>query len=357
MPQMETAFTDELAKLALGVPSFSGLKGGLQAVRGYLGRSASGIGAGAGVGALAGTGVGAVGGAVSGYQQAQREGGSGVLGALGGAGSGAWRGATTGAALGAGAGLAAGGRFDKSINALTSSSSKNPFGVAARFGQRQLHGVTGLVPGGAARGTAQYRQGIRSMRDDSNVYGMAGQLREHATDAGKKALEAIRTGGAEVNMGQLRGMLNITPQNQGQLNNMLNSLGAAAEAESKGLTNLPGVISNLAKGNVKDVWNLGVANQWNNQGVIGKGLVGLSALGAGSAALTPADETSGYAERIGRDTAAGLGMVATPFLSMAGADALSRGTGAIGGTIGRGIDALTGTGRIAPQQPYTGSSQ
>ena len=107
---------------------------------------------GGGLGALGAAGGGVMGGAtggIQGYRQAQEEGQSGLLGALGGVARGAAKGGALGLAAGGLAGAAGGARSQKLVRRL--SAGKDRIGGISRFGERQVHSLTGALPQGMSR--------------------------------------------------------------------------------------------------------------------------------------------------------------------------------------------------------------
>lgn len=110
----------------------------------------SSIGALLGPGAALGAAAGGLGGAVHGYRKAKEQGSSGVMGGLGGALSGA----QTGALVGGTAGIAAGALRPQLGKALIerAGDKDGALGALTRFGQRQVHAVTGHGDINALRG-------------------------------------------------------------------------------------------------------------------------------------------------------------------------------------------------------------
>ena len=124
-------------------------------------KSLKGLGSGAGMGSLVGAGAGGLIGGVHRYSQNRREGagvGEAALGSLGGAARGALRGAAVGAVGGGALGAARPG-------ALKPFEEMKRLGTMSRFGQRQVHSLTGVGDkayvrsiGGGASGTARELQ-------------------------------------------------------------------------------------------------------------------------------------------------------------------------------------------------------
>lgn len=162
-----------------------------------------------------------------------------------------------------------------------------------RFGQRQLHSVSGYVPKGET---------IESIG--------AG-----AADA-RKALKNA-TGGAEKERARA-------------------ALKAEVDAQNKGLTNIPGFAKSLVK-DPKGTIGTALRQQWDGVSPLGKALtVGLPAAGLASDALS--DDDGHKKERIGAgiaSTAAGLVTGSMPFV---GSMAAGMGAGYLGGRIGHVFD-------------------
>lgn len=191
-------------------------------------------------------------------------------------------------------------------------------GAASRFGQRQLHALTGHVPEG----------GLRAIR--AGAYGAEQNL--------ARALKSAPGDVAAASKG----------------------LAAAQKAEQMGLTSIPGFAKSLAK-DPKGTLRTGAAEQWHNMPGWAKAVtVGLPALDVGHALATPDNpDGPGKGERIGRGlagAAAGLTMGAIPMTT----GILAQGAVAgLGGRLGRGVDAVrrrASGGISAPRDntPYNG---
>jgi len=196
-------------------------------------RGLGGVGAGAGVGALGGGAVGAV----QGYRHARQRGedrGSALLGAVKGVGGGAARGALLG---GAGAGALEAGGID-AAKRLTSLPVAGAFG---RFGQRQMHGLTGWTAKGFGN-----TEGVRSL-------GLG------ASHTAKHLEELNATGvvGRELEQAQ-------------------KAHAAAVKSESMGLSHLPGTLRSLATSPIETV-KAGLKEQWHAGGHGTKALIAIPA--------------------------------------------------------------------------------
>lgn len=315
--RMMVSFQDELEKRALSLPPALGRVGA------FLKQQAGATGAGAGVGALGGGLVGAGVQGVRGYQRAKDEGASTGQALLSGATqglSGASTGAMVGAGIGGAAGLAGGARARGLAERAVGGGTWNPLAASARFGQRQLHSVTGYANAKTPEGLKQ----LRAMR------GGAYQAQERA-DAARKALDQARWSGAS--NAALQGA-------HKELNMATQGLQAAEKAEAMGLTSVPGYLRSLAS-NPVDTIRTGVAEQWRGSGLGGKLLfAGFPVAGAVGEAMSPSEEGGpGRLERTGKALAGGLAFGAAP-IPMVGMGLLSSGAEQVGGLLGAGGDAL-----------------
>ena len=316
------SFEREFTKTALPLRGL--LTGAGRLLRKGVGSAGSGMGLGTGVGALAG----AAKGGYEGYQQDKELGGSGWGGALSGAGEGAMSGAATGAAVGGGVGLAAGAKGGRLANALTGAAKrKGPVGSFARFGQRQVHGFTGMVPGGAQRGTAEYRKAFDDLKFSGGSKDVANQLA-----GAEKQLQKAQAAGNTKAVNKATKALERTKSRYQ----------TALETEDKGLTNLPGMLRSMgSKDGVKDIWRLGVKPQLKDQGIMGKAMVAVPLAAAGSEAMTSqADdpEGRGRAERTLGALGSAAGYTVAPLMPISAVEAMGRGLGTAGEYAGKGID-------------------
>lgn len=276
-----------------------------------------GASGGAGAGGLVGGVLGAGEGAVRGYREAKEQGaptGQALSGALSGAlqtgSKRSLQGALAGAALGGGgAGLQK--DLPGKLNVL-------PYvGAGSRFGQRQLHSLTGWTPKG----------GVQAIR--GGAYS-AGQNVEKTRDV----LRQARKKGTSV------------PKAKKELSKAREALEASTKAEQMGLTSLPGYAKAL-RADPKAALRAGFEEQYKSMGP------GLRALTYGGTAasvggeLTRDDPTAGRLERTGRSLGAGLPFLAGPLplaATMVAGPALSAGLGAAG----KGVDKVTGA--LTPKQ-------
>jgi hypothetical protein len=285
-------FGDELEKIA-------GLADFVAKNRGALGSAGAFLGHGAALGA----GIGAVHGAVKNYEDMRERGagvgtsiGAGALGGLGGAVSGGTRGALVGAAAGGALGHFRPEQAESLRKSLSSTS--NPLGALGRFGQRQMHGLTGLKPA----------EGLSS--------------------------DAIR--GGSWASGRAASAEKATAKDH-----MLHGL--QQEVEAKGLDNLPGIVNAMRGDDRVGALKTLAKHQWHNGDILTKATIAGSGLGLGAAALMPeAKDGPGKGESIGTAAGGMIGSLAGSALPMfPGQLAMSAGQGA-GRRVGRTIDWLRG---------------
>jgi hypothetical protein len=194
------------------------------AIRAAVQRGLGGVGAGAGAGALAGAGLGGL----RGYHKAREE-GAGVGEALLHGAGGAAHGASTGALVG-GAGLGAleaSGVAPGLYGRL--GGMKGPIGAGARFGERQVHALTGWTPKGffSPEGARQIGAGAADA---------AARLARDASPEARKAFDA------------------------------------AERAEGMGITSLPGFVRSVREHGLGKTMAAGAADQWHAGGRLGKAL-------------------------------------------------------------------------------------
>jgi hypothetical protein len=254
-----------------------GFQNGLtkEALSPVLARVAPALGSGAGAGGLLGLAGGAGYGATKPYLEARRRGagvGEAALHGLGGAFGGAAKGALLGAGIGGLglSGLAALGRGTGVAGRLAAGG--GPLGAAARFGQRQVHGVTGWTP----------EAGLRTIR--GGAWGAQQRARE--------LRESVRKGKFKPTWFQrVRGV----PEGEAAAKAQVSArkyLEAARKAEQMGLTSIPGYARSLAKQPVKTL-KAGLGEQWHAMGPFGRSLIyGYPVVGT-AGALAQRDEPGG----------------------------------------------------------------
>lgn len=293
--------------------------GGLK-IASRLSSALGGAGAGMGLGA----GLGMLGGGVAGGVQAYRgarEGGAAPGEALGSALGGAGRGAVAGGALGAAggalggavAGSAAPGLIEAGRAAVTGA--RGPVGAFARFGQRQVHGLTGHVPEG----------GLEAIRHGAST-------RRAAVDAAEANLDrVISEGGKPGLMARLRGQSGVE-EAAGGVRRANQAYGAGAEAERRGITSLPG----YAKGLLADpagTLRAGFRDQWHGMSPGMKALtVAAPAMDLAAGAPEGEPQPSGL-QRAGRAALGVAGMALSPLPQ--GTQLLVQGAPALAGMVHR----------------------
>lgn len=287
-------------------------------------------GIGSGAGALGGLGAAAGGviGGVRAYRQAREQGATGqeaLAGSIGGAGRGALVGGAAGALAGGVAGHLSPGLGEK----LT----QTPYaGAPARFGQRQVHAVTGWEPKG----------GIEAIR------GGAWQAKQNLAGAQAKAVSDVAKREAKgLPADKVRAAANDLHIAQAD-----RAASAAQAGQDAGLTSIPGYVKALAK-DPKGTISKGLKEQWHGAGPGVKALtVGLPALGAAQAALSDeGPDGPGKAERIGRGLLPAAAGMASGQLPFAGQVLVGGAAGAIGAGAGRAVDRLRGRKVPPPYKP------
>lgn len=340
-------FFEQLQKEALTAPVssiMSGLvrKGGLHAAQAGLG---SGLGLGLGAGAVGG---GAVGGLQS-YRQAREEGAT-SLGALGGAFRGALRGSLRGAALGgvlgAGGGAVLGAAAPTRVIKATRGLAKDPSSVGglSRFGQRQVHSLTGWRPGGATSsiesigaGAHNARKGVQQVTEAlAKSPELEAVVRAHAQGpaAVETARQALRQGPGS------------------KLTDAYKALHAAETTQRMGLTSVPGYVKSVGKNGLLPTVATGVKEQWQAAGPKGKALMlALPAMSMAGTLKAPENVTGrGKGETIGRLAGNTLGSLAAP-MSLSGGLLLGSAFEHAGGALGKGVDKLRGRRPATQQDP------
>lgn len=212
-------------------------------------------------------------------------------------------------------------------------------GVAKRFGQRQVHGLTGWTPQGFMNPA-----GIREMR--------AG-----ATEAAERLTAAERSvapGPGKYRPGLVDRVLGRGPEQvqrnaveakHNELSQARKAYQSAQKAEDMGLTSLPGYARALAQ-HPGEALRTGFAEQWHGMGPGGKALmVGLPGLGVASELSKPGEPGGpGRFERAGTR----LGELAYTMgpLPLSGQVALGVGAGSIAKRMGKLFDKKKPVGHI-----------
>lgn len=296
--QAELMKTASLGATLAGVGKYLGSTGG----RKTLGLA----GAMGGHGAAIGAGIGGIYKGYKGYSDAKEQGQDteGALKAGLGAGvGGAMSGALYGGIAGAGAGAAV-GRYHPKADQLREalSTEKNWTGSLGRFGQRQMHGITGVTP----------EKGLESIRGGS----WRSQL----------DFDAIKAKGGDITKAQ-------------------KTLDVDKAMAGGGLTSVPGIAKTFL-GKNKDVSRTEavkrmLGHQWHSQGAGGKALmVGMTGLPLMSA-LTSSSE-GGKGEQVGNIIGSTAGAVVGSALPFYPQGKLMEYSGAAGKKIGKGVDWALG---------------
>lgn len=269
------AFQGELAKMA--APSS------------VLGTAGALGGVGLGAGALLGAGVGGV----RKYQQAREEGltrGQALRAGFSGAVSGGGKGAIAGGALGLAGGGALGhfspGAGDSIRQTLNATG--GPAGSFSRFGQRQVHGLTGYAEGHLG----EIRHGAWA--------------KQQAEEAAKKHLDSVRAGA--VAPGRLESgvnkLLGRTPVDaaEKQLQQAVKAREVAEKAEQMGLTSVPGYLKSLGTNGVGATLGTAGADFWHSADPLTKAMTVAGGAGVVREAVRsedPEHEGRGRLRRVG----------------------------------------------------------
>ncbi len=296
-----SAFRDELEKTASLWSS----------VRRVGQRALGGVGSGAGIGGAAGAAIGGGAGAVSEYRRAKSEGATGGAAALRGA-TGAMHGAGRGALIGGiagGAGLGALNAAKLGPSARTIAKRDGVIGSLGRFGQRQVHSLTGWTPGSNAS------RGRRLLKLRTSETAKARRVARAAVATSKNPAKAKE-----------------------QLARAIKADQAARRAEALGLTNLPGAIKSIATRPGQSL-RAAIGDQWHGSGAKGKALLlGLPATELAGSMTGPKKDKQGRGrwERAGSSLGT-LGLALGP-LPLAGSLMASSALGAAGERAGRFAD-------------------
>ena len=321
-------------------------------------------------------GIGAVGGALAGagvkgvqaYRDAKEQGagtGGAALHSLMGAAGGAQRGAMIGGAAGFGAGALAGAVRPGQASALRGRLSEMAgIGGAARFGQRQVHAVSGWRPDQADASSIRQlgigahgaEQRLKGAVEHANFLhhaldqraGRAGQLQ----DLIKKDPSLV--GKLQSLGGQSEGQLRLDwLKAQREVRSARDGYDSAYRAEHRGLSSIPGLVqyASTNPGGAVDTLRNGFKEQWNSMSPGWKAMmIGAPLAEAGVAAMSPEQEGQpGKGARIGSslaNAAVGATMGAIP---MTTANLLINpvASGA-GKLIGAGVDRLRSRHAPAP---------
>jgi len=267
--------------------------------------------------ALGGAGGGALGGAVGAYRgarQAQEDGGSALRGGLGGAMQGAAFGATAGAALG-GAGGALAGQAGANL-AKSYAARKGTVGALSRFGQRQVHSLTGALPEGFANRSGAIR----------SIGAGGADVAERLKDVGEKLVGAA---------GKKRSSLLKKQQGLGR------ALQGATAAEEAGMTSIPGLFGAMMKPKQLASGVTGAAKQqWHGAG----GVSGKATAAGVPLALVGGEAARGGEPGEGSRAERSLGMLgdSLPYAMLPMATGGAMALGALAGKGGRALGRRVG---------------
>lgn len=276
------------------------------------------------VGGAGGAGIGALAGGYRGYQKAKEDGGSGFAGAL----SGGVRGAATGGALGAAAGgLAGAGGGAKAQNLVRAlSKGKGKAGTISRFGERQVHSLTGAMPKGLGKA-----EGLRAMGASPSA------------NAAERVLEAMANSKDAVK--------------DKTVASLTKAMGYADKTEALGMTSLPGTIKAFATKPVQAL-KAGAGREWYGSPSKGGKLMNIGVPAGFVAAEAARSSKAGEEGRASRTlSAAGY---AAPFsvtpMGFAGATAASMLLGGLGSKAGKLVPGKKKLGQNpGPPVPEEGS--
>lgn len=306
------AFNDELEKV--GAPA-----GILQ----RLGQRALAGGSTAALGGTAGAGLGALAGGVKGYRQAKEQGGSGLAGALAGGMRGAALGGGLGAAAGGAGGMLAGKRGIQ--HARQMAKREGALGAISRFGQRQVHGVTGALPGGFRSRSAAVRSIGAGGADISKRLSETGKSLRTAKGPARKKLMAQRQS------------LRKAEQH-------------ARKAEELGMTSVPGFFRTMATGKGIEGMKATLGQQWHGSPSVGGKLMTFGMPAGFMAAEAARKSQPGESSRGARAAQSFVDMAPYTLTAMPLAGATLLGTGLSAG--GKAVGRLLRRKRPAEPPPY-----
>ena len=275
------------------------------------------IGSGAGVGMTAGGLAGALGGGVSRYREARRSGedvGNSVVGGLSGAVSGGLHGAALGGAAGALGGGAA-TAMGKDLSMLGQRGGM--IGAGSRFGQRQVHSVTGMLS----------PQELRDIR--------GGSFDAHAARA-----RAVGKYVASPSPGALKDVERAAKATQAS------DAVTGMQDPTMNLTSIPGYLRAAQEHGAKQVLKAGLKEQMRNthpaMAAMMIGAPALSAVGTLASKKETDDQGRGRFERLGKEVGNVAGGVAGGVMPVVGQSIVGGTLGRAGQLAGRGIDKLRG---------------
>lgn len=253
-----SSFQEELAKMA--APST------------ILGTGGALGGLGVGVGGILGAGIGGV----RKYQQAREEGGT-RLQAMGAGLSGAYSGGTTGALAGGALGMAGGSALGhlapETGNAIVKNLNAREGipGAFARFGQRQVHGLTGYAEGHLG----DIRHGAWASR--------------RAEEAARAELSAARAGTSQPGLiasgvNKVLGRTHVEAA-KSNLAKAVNARKVSEEVERMGMTSVPGYLRSMKQNGVGTTLGTAAKDFWSNADPLTKAMAVGSGYGVVSEAM------------------------------------------------------------------------
>lgn len=261
-------------------------------------------------------------------------------------------GRSTGDAMGkALGGAVSGGLLGAGAAGITHAVSPSTTGSIARFGQRQVHGLTGWTPEG----------GIRAMRDgayDAAERLTAAQKAMHEAHEGMGLLQAGKAIPAKhIHAGKTLEQIQAhMPEVQKELTKAHDSYEAMSRAEQMGLTSIPGTFKSIRQHGLLPTLSAGWNAQIKGTGPVEKALqIGLPAVGLASAIRSdagPDEEGRGKAERVGEQVGQVVGNVAGGAIPIVGQMLVGEGAGRAGKAVGRLVDRFTGQPIPASQGDY-----
>lgn len=241
-------------------------------------------------------------------------------------------------ARGAAIGTAAGGAAGAGLGAVAPGAA----GAVSRFGQRQLHSLTGWKPSGGLHsiraGAYDARQALHGAQQSAHELGHFDNAMRGAphslTDESMQRLKAL----SPTDLAAHRTAVNA------QLGKAQRAASAAERAEQMGLTSIPGVVKSIKNHGLVPTAVAGAAEQWHSGSNLDKALsFGLPAYGMANAIRGNGDPSLGQAEGVGQQAGEVVGGLVGAPLPFIGQMALQEGMGRIGKGVGKLVDRVRGT--------------
>jgi len=268
-------------------------------------------GVGGTLGALGGAGYGARQGYTEAKERGEGTGHAALQAALHGVG-----GAAKGGVLGAAVGGVAGGAASKALNPDWLTQRDGIIGAGARFGQRQMHSLTGAL----------------SPAELEKVRGGAYGARK-AHEAAQGALHAA----------WIKDPSTVGPAVSGAVK-AKKGLEAAEKVQSMGLTSVPGYLKSVKDNGLRPTLEASVKDQVRNMhpGMAVMSL-GLPAASVAHAALSKEKtEGAGKGESVGKNVGMALGGLTGAAMPIVGSAVMGGALERAGSAVGRGVDRLRG---------------